>query len=162
MKTLEWLRGQAEMDGDCWRWRGRKSDYYASVEVDGRRTAAHRLAHEIAKGPIPEGYQVDHLCRRKFCFNPEHLEAVTRLENVRRAVPFKPKTYAVKPAAPLPVSTLRIHTTDSAAERLGVSRMTVLRWLKSGELKGAKLGHRTWRIREDEVVEFMRRRERKK
>lgn len=46
----------------------------------------HRLAYENAKGTIPEGYDVDHLCRVRHCVNPDHLEAVTRRENLLRGV----------------------------------------------------------------------------
>lgn len=45
---------------------------------------AHRYAYEHFIGPIPEGLQVDHLCRVRNCVNPDHLEAVTCRENVLR------------------------------------------------------------------------------
>lgn len=57
---------------------------------------AYRIAYEWMVGPIPEGMQLDHLCRRKDCVNPHHLEPVTRAENQRRvrvAGPFKPVSY---------------------------------------------------------------------
>lgn len=44
----------------------------------------HRVAYRIAKGPIPEGMEVDHLCSVTLCVEAEHLEAVTKLENIRR------------------------------------------------------------------------------
>ena len=52
----------------------------------GRReqAARHRLAYEDAFGPIPEGLTIDHTCKVKRCVNPDHLEAVTQAENVRR------------------------------------------------------------------------------
>ena len=42
------------------------------------------MAYEHYKGPIPDGLQIDHLCRVRRCCNPEHLEAVTPAENTDR------------------------------------------------------------------------------
>ena len=47
---------------------------------------AHRIAYELARGPIPKGMELDHLCRISSCVNPDHLEPVTRKENIRRGV----------------------------------------------------------------------------
>jgi hypothetical protein len=52
---------------------------------DGSKLWAHRIAYESVNGPIPDGLEIDHLCRRPVCVNPEHLEAVTHAENIRRA-----------------------------------------------------------------------------
>lgn len=49
------------------------------------RTAAHRWSYEYHVGPIPDGLEIDHLCRNRLCVNPEHLEPVTRQENLRRS-----------------------------------------------------------------------------
>ena len=55
------------------------------VKVGERYTIrAHRLAYTLAKGPIPEGWTVDHTCFIKRCGLPEHLEAVTAIENYKR------------------------------------------------------------------------------
>lgn len=69
----------------CWVWRRWKTTQgYGGVMVAGKRWTAHRLAYELWKGPIPEGLQLDHLCRVRACCNPAHLEAVTGKENIRR------------------------------------------------------------------------------
>lgn len=54
------------------------------MKVAGRRVMVHRVSYETFIGPIPKGLEIDHLCRVKVCANPEHLEAVTHQENVRR------------------------------------------------------------------------------
>lgn len=45
---------------------------------------AHRHAYELLKNPIPQGKELDHLCRNRECVNPSHLEPVTHKENQRR------------------------------------------------------------------------------
>jgi len=47
----------------------------------GRQVLAHRLAWEVWRGPIGEGLEIDHLCRNRGCFNPDHLQVVTPLRN---------------------------------------------------------------------------------
>lgn len=42
----------------------------------------HRWIRE--NGPVPDGMDLDHLCRNRWCVNPAHLELVTRKENLAR------------------------------------------------------------------------------
>jgi hypothetical protein len=73
-------------DGDCLRWTGSKTKTgYGRIGHEGKTKSVHRVAYELAKGPIPEGLEIDHLCRVRDCVNPAHLEAVTHTVNVQRA-----------------------------------------------------------------------------
>lgn len=70
----------------CWIFTGtRDRNGYGSIRCGPRMKLAHRVAYVVHKGEIPEGMQIDHLCRHRACCNPDHLEAVTRHENWRRS-----------------------------------------------------------------------------
>lgn len=72
--------------GRCWVWTaGRFPSGYGCFKLNGKSTLAHRVAYEWLIGPIPEGLEIDHLCRVRGCCNPAHLEPVTPAENVQRA-----------------------------------------------------------------------------
>jgi hypothetical protein len=71
--------------GLCWQWTATTNGCgYGTFSIDGRSRYAHRLAWDLLVGPIPAGHDLDHLCRNTLCVNPDHLEPVTRAENLRR------------------------------------------------------------------------------
>jgi hypothetical protein len=86
-------------DAGCWEWQGgfRAGTGYGRISVgsraDGTRRdlSAHVAAYLEFKGEIPEGMEIDHLCRNRACCNPDHLEAVPHKVNLRRA-PTQPST----------------------------------------------------------------------
>lgn len=45
----------------------------------------HRIAYILAKGEIPAGLVIDHLCRNRACVNSDHLDTVVQRENVMRS-----------------------------------------------------------------------------
>jgi len=77
-----------EPNTGCWLWIGARNwRGYGQIGAgngSGRTLMAHRAAYVLARGPIPEGMDIDHLCRVRACVNPAHLEAVTHLVNVQR------------------------------------------------------------------------------
>ena len=76
-----------EPNTGCWLWTSTShSDGYGLILVGGRRRLAHRLSYELHRGPIPEGLDLDHLCRQRCCVNPAHLEPVTVRVNILRGV----------------------------------------------------------------------------
>ena len=94
--TIERLMQHVEMvtESGCWIWMGQIGPTgYGRVMVKNPGITekagwvngyAHRVMYEALRGPIPEGLQLDHLCRVRCCVNPAHLEPVTQQENIRR------------------------------------------------------------------------------
>ena len=76
---------KVDKSGECWQWAGVHAQGYGRCWWNGHSAAAHRVAFELTVGPVPEGLELDHLCRNRGCVNPAHLEPVTRRENARRA-----------------------------------------------------------------------------
>ena len=80
-----WAKVQKEPDGGCWLWDAFCNPQgYGRFGVAGRTEMAHRVSYEFLVGPIPEGLDLDHLCRVRNCVNPDHLEPVTHAENILR------------------------------------------------------------------------------
>jgi hypothetical protein len=73
----------------CWLWRGRQDrDGYGVAWHAGRTWRAHRLAWAALSGDgLPAGAELDHLCRRRACVRPDHLDPVDRRMNVSRRDP---------------------------------------------------------------------------
>jgi hypothetical protein len=73
----------------CHNWTGYKLPTgYGQICIGkkGKNARTHRVAYELARGHIPDGLVLDHLCRNPACCNPDHLEAVTMRENTLRGV----------------------------------------------------------------------------
>lgn len=98
MPQPTWILNRAELarlqrlikpsEEGCWEWQGdaTSNGYGKWAKASGASVRAiHRITWEHYKNEqIPQGYQLDHLCRNRKCCNPEHLEPVTPSENTMR------------------------------------------------------------------------------
>jgi hypothetical protein len=78
---------KVDAEGDCWVWtKYRDKDGYGTFTAagPGKSTRVHKFAWQTLVGEVPDGYELDHLCRNRPCCNPDHLEVVTHAENMRR------------------------------------------------------------------------------
>jgi hypothetical protein len=109
----------------------RNRDGYVSIRPRrgpiGRNTGAHRLAYASKFGPIPKGYEVDHICGNRACCNRRHLRLLTVREH-------KQVTNATRNDARLEEAHCYwlIHQCSGAelARQFGVSPVTGWRWIK--------------------------------
>lgn len=116
----------------CWTWN--KSTVpntgYGQKHVNRHPQAAHRWYWENANGPVPEGLVLDHLCRNRACVNPDHLEAVTCAENIRRGEKATLTHDQVREIRRIGKAS------DELAARFGVTRWTLYDILNGRSWKG--------------------------
>jgi hypothetical protein len=80
-----WSKVDRRGAGECWEWLACRSDGYGQFyPYHSTAVLAHRYSYELLVGPIPDGLQLDHLCRNRACVNPAHLEPVTQRVNILR------------------------------------------------------------------------------
>lgn len=119
----------------CWLWTGVVNSfngygYYSSGSRGVSLHRAHKAVYEARIGPVPDGLELDHLCRNKTCVNPEHLEPVTHTENIRRRCNTK---LSVEKARQIKALLAEGSQQESLAARFGVSR-TVISNISTGRL----------------------------
>ena len=89
-----------EPNTGCWLWLGPLGDGYGRWWDGKKHWPAHRFLWERINGPVPDGMEMDHLCRLRSCVNPDHVEAVTSRQNTLRGFGFcavnARKTHCVK------------------------------------------------------------------
>lgn len=92
-KGPEYLLEDRGYSTPCWVWQGGTDEKgYAMGRQHKKSKRAHIINYVEKYGPVPEGLELDHLCRVRNCVNPDHLEPVTHTENMRRSGNYKGKS----------------------------------------------------------------------
>lgn len=90
-QVVRWWSNVVVTDG-CWHWAGDINHKgYGRMYANGRSIGAHRIGYQMLRGEIPDGMEIDHLCKNRSCVCPDHLEVVTHKENVLRGDNFSAK-----------------------------------------------------------------------
>lgn len=81
-----WSKVNTRGDDECWPWMGHLNNKgYGMIRLGSAnrgKVLAHRLSYELAKGKIPEGSVIMHMCDNPACVNPAHLSVGTQKQNM--------------------------------------------------------------------------------
>jgi hypothetical protein len=82
-----WSKVACSSPDSCWLWQGAATTTgYAQIKWNGKHALVHRLAYELAYGPIPAGLLIRHSCDTRLCCNPRHLLLGTHQDNTNDRV----------------------------------------------------------------------------
>lgn len=146
MPPLEKLMAKVKKDRKtgCWNKIGWKADAgYGQIWLNGRYELMHRLAYELFICPIPEGFDVDHMCENSSCCFHGHLEHVPHRINTLRGYGHPAQDHLLRSGCLCPVrsaDTCPIHgqlhwrpdwreRREAIAQGAGASESAVLRQL---------------------------------
>lgn len=119
-------------DAGCWEWTAfRVPAGYGQIKWRGRTRVAHCVVYETLVGPVPDGLELDHVCKNRACVNPAHLEPVTHAENMRRGA-YANKTHCKSGHAFTPDNTYT-HPTRGTRDCLTCRRKATRKHYEKGQ-----------------------------
>jgi hypothetical protein len=79
---------------ECWIWKASKlkNGYGLFTDENGKTVTAHRWSYHKFVGDIPSGLVIDHICRNPSCVNPNHLQAISQSNNIKRSLLVKARS----------------------------------------------------------------------
>jgi hypothetical protein len=122
MNTTERFWSYVTRMNGCWEWSGpRNRDGYGKLGIGKKKVSAHRFAYQLLVGELLEGREIDHTCRVRSCVNPEHLQLVTRKQNVENVDAQRTSTTRVRGVSPSDSGKFRVRVGhDGRSYYLGV------------------------------------------
>lgn len=85
MNFIQRFESQVVKTDGCWFWRGGTNKQgYGQFGIFSTVVTAYRFAYELYVGPVPKNRELHHSCENRVCVRPDHLEVLTREENIRR------------------------------------------------------------------------------
>ena len=136
-----WIATAQTNASGCWLWSGSTNGVgYGMVTLFKQHRTIHSVFYEHFIGSVPEGKELDHKCRNRNCFNPNHLEAVTRRENLHRGSHQNMKSHMsglCKLGHPL----VTISATDRSSGKRGICRICTRRRSSEHTLKRRENKH---------------------
>lgn len=86
-----------ELKSPCWFWTAHIHNGYGRFHFRHKNASAHRVSYLLFKSEIPRHLTVDHICNVTKCVNPDHLQLLTRVENIKRVIHYNSlKTHCQK------------------------------------------------------------------
>lgn len=79
----EWIISNTTPYKDCWIWNGASAQGYGSMHYKGKTGVVHRILWELVNGKIADSYDLHHKCEIRLCCNPQHLEPMSRSDNLK-------------------------------------------------------------------------------
>jgi hypothetical protein len=129
-----WSKVERKEPDECWPWLGSSDPKGGHGKIlyrsgSNSTTNAHRVAWELAFGPVPPGMYVLHGCDHGWCQNPAHLHLGTHDDNMREAA--ERHRHGPRPGARAKVDPTEVRrlykkmSQQKVADRLGISQHVV-------------------------------------